>query len=163
MDRVGRVEAPPPLTAAFMCTYRLIIARGSVSGFCEGVPRQILLLGLLVMAGAAHEHYSLTKQRSKQERTTLYSTTSDRQRARMKQENVCKSNGMASTYYVTSISVRKTGWWAVFGFRFSTASAEDFSQTNGNRLVGAPGGHFRQKRQNPNFYPISKEHFGAKN
>ena len=35
-----------------------------------------------------HEHYSLTKN---QERTTLPSTTNDRQRARVKRKNVCKS------------------------------------------------------------------------
>ena len=36
----------------------------------------------------AHKYYSLTKN---QERTTLPSTTSDRQRARVKRKNVCKS------------------------------------------------------------------------
>ena len=36
----------------------------------------------------AHKYYSLIKN---QERTTLRSTTSDRQRARVKRKNVCKS------------------------------------------------------------------------
>ena len=36
----------------------------------------------------AHKYYSLTKN---QERTTLRSTSSDRQRARVKRKNVCKS------------------------------------------------------------------------
>ena len=38
----------------------------------------------------AHKYYSLTKN---QERTTLPSTTSDRQRARVKRKNVCKLKG----------------------------------------------------------------------
>ena len=39
----------------------------------------------------AHKYYSLTKN---QERTTLPSTTSDRQRARVERKNVCKSKAL---------------------------------------------------------------------
>ena len=51
VDREGRIEAPPPLAAAFMHIYWF--TGGSISGLCESVPRQILLLGLLVIARAA--------------------------------------------------------------------------------------------------------------
>ena len=53
VDRVGRIEAPPPLAAAFMYMYRL--TGGQFRVFCESVPRQILFLGLLVFPGAARE------------------------------------------------------------------------------------------------------------
>ena len=43
---------------------------------------------LILEQQLAHKYYSLTKN---QERTTLPSTTSDRQRARVKRKNVCKS------------------------------------------------------------------------
>ena len=97
----------------------------------------------------AHKYYSLTKN---QERTTLPSTTSDRQRAWVKHKNVCKSKAwrdganlkahIASRSFPREIPVR--------GRFFSNAvfnhfPLENFSQTNGNRLVGAPRVHFRQK------------------
>ena len=73
----------------------------------------------------AHKYYSLTKN---QERTTLPSTTSNRQRARVKCKNVCQSNGVTrrreleSTSFVMSISARDTGTWAFFRTPFSTTS-----------------------------------------
>ena len=105
---------------------------------------------LLLEQQLAHKYYMLTKN---QERTTLSSTTSDRQRARVKRKNVCiKIKGvmrwreLESTYCVTSISARNTGTWAFFSNAvFNHFPLEDFSQTNGNRLVGAPRAHFRQK------------------
>ena len=51
VDRVGRFKVPPPLAAAFMYMYRL--TGGSISGLLRSVPRQILLLGLPVLSGAA--------------------------------------------------------------------------------------------------------------
>ena len=59
--------------------------------FCESVPRQFLLLGLPVLPGAATGTQVLQFDKKNQERTTLPSTTSDRQRARVKRNNVCKS------------------------------------------------------------------------
>ena len=79
-----------------------------------------------------------------QEHTTLPSTTSDRQRARAKRKNVCKSNGLTrwcnleSPYFVSSISVRSTDTWAFFfERRFQPLSVGGFSQTNGNPLFSA--------------------------
>ena len=97
----------------------------------------------------AHKYSSLTKN---QERTTLPSTTSDRQRARVKRKKCMWIKGVARwrelecTCCVTSISARNTGTWAVFSNAvFNHFPLEDFSQTNGNRLVGTPRAHFRQK------------------
>ena len=51
-----------------------------------------------------------------------------------------------STYCVTILSARNTGTWAFFSNAvFNHFLLEDVSQTNGNRLVGAPRAHFRQK------------------
>ena len=103
----------------------------------------------------AHKYYSLTEN---QERTTLPSTTNNRQRARVKRKNVCKSKAWRDGANL------KLRWWEwkhilrheVFRAKyryvgvFSNAvfnhfPLEDFSQTNGNRLVGAQRAHFRQK------------------
>ena len=96
-----------------------------------------------------HKYYSLTKN---QQRTTLPSTTSDRQRARVKRKNVCKSkawrDGANLKAHIASrpFSARNTGTWAFFSKAvFNYFPLEDFSQTNGNRLVGARRAHFRQK------------------
>ena len=51
VDRGGRIEVPPPLAAVFMYMYRL--TGGSISGLLRSVPRQVLLVGLLVIPGAA--------------------------------------------------------------------------------------------------------------
>ena len=97
-----------------------------------------------------HDYYSLTKN---QERTTLPSTTSDRQRARVKHKNVCKSkawrDGANLKAHIASRAFpREKPVRGRFFFRtpFSTTFRwRIFSQTNGNRLVGAPRAHFRQK------------------
>ena len=47
-DRVGRIEDPPPIAAA--CPG---LRMGRFRVFCESVPRQILLLGLFAIPGAA--------------------------------------------------------------------------------------------------------------
>ena len=62
--------------------------RLAVDIFCESVPWQTLLLGFLLFL-EQQRHTSTTKY---QERTILPSTTSNRQRARVKRKNVCKSN-----------------------------------------------------------------------
>ena len=101
---------------------------------------------------SSNGHTSTTVWQKNQKRTTFFSTTSDRQRARVKRKNVCKSKAwrdganlkahIASRSFPREIPVR--------GRFFSNAvfnhfPLEDFSQTNGNRLVGAPRAHFRQK------------------
>ena len=54
---------------------------GQFQVFYESVPRQILFLRLLVIPGAARGTRVLQFDKKNQERTTLPSTTSDRQRA----------------------------------------------------------------------------------
>ena len=49
----------------------------------------------------------------------------------------------AGTHFVTIISAWNT---STSTFYFSHFLLEDFSQTNGNRLVGAPSAHYRQKQ-----------------
>ena len=50
-----------------------------------------------------------------------------------------------STHYVTIISARNTGTSTIFWTVFNQLPLEDFSQTNGNLLVGAQRAHFRKK------------------
>ena len=94
-------------------TLRNYYCYGSISGFVKALQRQILLLGLLVIPGSSSkghaEYYSLTKN---QEHTTLPSiaTTSDRQRARVKEKmfwnQLTRWRELESTYYVTSMSAQ---------------------------------------------------------
>ena len=58
--------------------------------FCETVPQQIPLLGLPFIPGEKTGTQVLQFDEN-QERTTLPSTTSDLQRARVKRKRVCKS------------------------------------------------------------------------
>ena len=87
VDRAGRIEVPLPLAAAFMYMYRF--TGGSIS-FAKARYGKSFYSGFLLFLEQQrpHKYYSLTKN---QERTTLPSTTSDRQRARVKRKNVCKS------------------------------------------------------------------------
>ena len=58
---------------------------------------------------------------------------------------------LESIYCVTSISARNTSTWAFFSNAvFNHFQLEDFSQTNGNLLVGVPKAHFRQKSKSTN-------------
>ena len=97
----------------------LPLQAGQYRVFCKRVPQQFFLLGLLVLPGVARGTRVLQFVTKKQEHTTLPSITSDRQRARVKRKNVCKSNGVTrwreleSTYCVT-VSARNTGTWAFF-------------------------------------------------
>ena len=132
-----------------MKMYRL--TGGSISGLLRSVPRQVLLVGLLVIPGAATGtqvlqfdkksgayHTSFTHQRS---------TKSPSQTQKCMQiKGVMRWRELESTYCVTIISARNTGTWAFFSNTvFNHFPLEVFSQTNGNRLVGAPRAHFRQK------------------
>ena len=119
--------------------------------FCESVPRQILLLGLPVLPGAATGtqvlqfdkksgayHISFNHQRSTK-------SPSQTQKC-MYIKGVTRWRELESTYCVTIISARKTGTWAFFSNAvYNHFPLEDFSQTNGNRLVGVRRAHFRQK------------------
>ena len=72
-----------------LCTYTgLQVSQFRV--FCESVPRQNFTRAFLLFLEQqrAHEYYCLTKN---EERITLPSTTSDRQKARVNRKNVCKS------------------------------------------------------------------------
>ena len=86
------------------------------------------------------------------EYTRFSSNTSDRQRARVKRKNVCKSNGVTrwreleSTYFLTSISARNTGTWAfLFERHFQPLFVGGFFSNQRESIVGAPRAYFRQK------------------
>ena len=106
-----------------------------------------------------HEYYSLTNI---QRHATLPSTTSDRQRARLKRKNMCKSNGVTrwreleSTYFVTSIYARNTGTWAFFfERRFQPLSVGGVFSNQRESISRCPKSPFPSKTQNrqiaPNF------------
>ena len=93
--------------------------------FCESVPRQILLLGLPVLPGAATGtqvlqfdkksgayHISFNHQRSTK-------SPSQTQKC-MYSKGVTRWRELESTYCVTIISARKTGTWAFFRTPFTT-------------------------------------------
>ena len=89
VDREGRI-VPPPLAAAcvrvHVPAYRCVNF-GSFAKACHGKSFYSGFL-LILEQQRAHKYYSLTKNR---ECATFPSTTSDRQRARVKRKNVCKS------------------------------------------------------------------------
>ena len=96
----------------------------------------------------AHRYYSLKKD---QQRTTLSSTTSDRQRARVKHKNVCKSKWCDEIarkrkhIHVTST----TGTWTFCSNAvFNHFPLEDFSQTNLESINQFPKSPFPPKTQN---------------
>ena len=101
----------------------------------------------------AHKYYSLTKN---QKRTTFSSTSSDRQRARIKRKNVCKSKAwltrwreLESTYCVTIISARNTGTWAFFfERRFQPLSVGGFFSNQRESISRCPKSPFPSKTQN---------------
>ena len=124
---------------------------GQFRVFCESVPRQVLLVGLLVIPGAA----TGTQVLQFDKKWGAYHTSFNHQRSTkspsqtqkcMWIKGVTRWRELESTYCVTIISARNTGTWAFFSNAvFNHFPLEDFSQTNGNRLVGAPRTHFRQK------------------
>ena len=135
VERVGRIEAPQPLAAAFMWVYRL--PDGSISGLL----RKCATANSFTRAsfpGVTRGTRVVQFDKKNQERTTLLSTTSDRQKARVKRKNVCKSNvwrddaSLKAHNCVTSISARKTGTWAFFSKAvFNHFPLEDFLKPTG--------------------------------
>ena len=89
VDRVGRIEVPPPLAAAFMYMYRL--TGGSISSLLRKRATASPFTRASCYSCSSNGYASTTVWQKNQERTTLPSTTSDRQRARVKRKNVCKS------------------------------------------------------------------------
>ena len=99
-----------------------------------------------------HEYYSLTKN---QERTTLPSTTSDRQRARVKRKNVCKSKAwrdganlkahIASRAFPREIPVRGRFF---FERRFQPLSVGGFFSNQRESISHSPKSPFPSKTQN---------------
>ena len=87
VDRVGRIEAPPPFAAAFMYMYRL--TGGSISGLLRKRATANPFTRASCYSWSSKGHTGTTGLAKNRERTTLPSTTSDRQRARVKSENVC--------------------------------------------------------------------------
>ena len=100
----------------------------------------------------AHEYYSLTKN---QERTTLPSTTSDWQRARVKRKNVCKSKAwrdganlkahIESRAFPREIPVRGRFF---FERRFQSLSVEGFFWNQRKSISRCPKSPFPSKTQN---------------
>ena len=140
---------------------------GQFRVFCESMPRQIVFLGLVVIPGAARGTRILPFDKN-QEHTTFPSTTSNRQRARAKRKNLCKSNGMTrwcekeSPYYVTSISTPRYRYVGVSFFFLNPVFnhfLEDFFKTNRNRLVGVPRDYFRQKLKSTNSPNFDRKQF----
>ena len=132
VDRVGQIEAPSPLAAPFMYMYGL--TGGSISGLLRkrASANSFTRASCYSWSSNGHTYYSLTKN---QERTTLSSTTSDRQRAWVKRKNVCKSKAwrdganlkahnmcfQVRIYYcVTIIFAQNPGTWVLFRTPFST-------------------------------------------
>ena len=117
---------------------------GSISGRVgESVPWQIPLLGLLVIAGAARGTRELhLNENFRSVPHFLQPPAIDKvpeSNAKIYvNQGVKRWRSLESTYCVTSISPRNTGTWAFFSNAvFNHFPLEDFSQTNGNRLVGA--------------------------
>ena len=134
VDWVDRVA--PPLVAAYafiVPAYRWV----NFGSFAKACPGKFFFSAFLLFLEqqGAHEYCSLTKN---QELTTLPSTTSDRQIARVKRNSVCKSSGVTrwreleSTYFVTSIYAQNTGYVGLF--------CKPFSTTFGQRIFLKPTG-----------------------
>ena len=146
VDRVGRIEVPPPLATGSCTSYRWV----NFESFAKACHGKSFYSGFLLFLEQqrAHKYYSLTKN---QERTILPSTTSDRQTARVKRKNVCKSKAwrdganlkahIASRSFPREIPVRGR----FFERRFQPLSVGVFFSNQRNRLVGAPRPHFCQK------------------
>ena len=120
----------------------------------KACPRKFFYSGFLLFLEqqGAHEFYSLTKD---QERTTLPSTTSDRQRSRLIRKNVCKPNGVTrwreleSTYFGTCISAQNTGTWAFFfERRFQPLSVGGFFSNQWELISRCTKSIFPSKTQN---------------
>ena len=100
----------------------------------------------------AHKYYSLTKN---QERTTLPSATSDRQRARVKRKNVCESKAwqdganlkahIASRAFPREIPVRGRFF---FECRFQPLSIGGFFSNQRESISRCPKSPFPSKTQN---------------
>ena len=122
--------------------------------FCESVPRQILFIRASCSSWSSNGHTSTTVwQKIRSVPHFLQPPAIDKE-ARVKRKNVCKSKAWRDganlkAHCVTIISARNTGTWAFFSNAvFNHFPLEDLSQTNGNRLVGAPRAHFPSKTQN---------------
>ena len=142
---MGPSSATSPSTACQMGQFRV---------FCESVPRETLLLGLLVILGAARS----TRVLQFDKRSGGYHTSFNHQRSTksLSQAQKCMQtkwhDEMARNLkaHILSRAFPRKNWYAGVFFFLSNAILnhtllEDFSQTNGNRLVGAPRAHFRQK------------------
>ena len=123
---------------------------GSFAKVCHGKSFYSGFL-LFLEQHRAHNYYSLTKN---QERTTLPSTTSDRQRARVKRKDVCKSkawrNGaslkahIASRWFPREIPVRGR----FFERRFQALSVGGFFSNQRESISLCPKSPFPSKTQN---------------
>ena len=158
VDRVGRIEARPPLAAAFMYMYRL--TGGSISGLLRKRAMADPFTRLLVIPGAASETRALPLDNK------IRSVPRFLQQLAIDQEPESNAkvyvnqrrDEMART---CKHIIRHEHFWAKYRYVgvlsnavFNHFPLEGFSQTNGNRLVSARRAHFRQKlniENSPNF------------
>ena len=125
---------------------------GASQVFCESLPRQILLFGLLVIQGA-HEYYSLTKKKIRSISHFLQPPAIDKEpesNAKMYINEMAWRDGVTLKAHTSPRAfpreISLNGKGAFFDRRFQPLFVVGgFSQTNGNRSVGAPRAHFRQK------------------
>ena len=96
----------------------------------------------------AHQYHILQKT---QERTSFSSTTSDRQRARVKRKNVCKSkwcDEIARKRKHINVTSNTGTWTFRSNAVFNHFPLEDFSQTNLESINQFPKSPFSPKTQN---------------
>ena len=130
---------------------------GQFRVFCKKVSRQILLLRLLVIPGAAKGTRVLQfDKKSGAYHTSFNHQQSTKSPSQTQKKNVCISNGVTrwreldSTYFVTSISARNTGMWAFFFFerRFQPLSVGGFFSHQRESISRCPKSIFPSKTQN---------------
>ena len=122
------------------------------SGLLRSVPRQISSLKPRVSFSNSEGRYCTMVWPKNQERITLPSTTSDRQSVQSQTQKCMKIKGVKIGAKMKALTLRHDHFRAKYRYFDDFSSAdfhhfplEDFSQTNRNRLVGAPRAHFRQK------------------
>ena len=160
VDRVGRIKVPPPLAAAFRCMYRL--TGGSISGLFRKRSTASPFIQASCYSWSSNGHASTTvSQKLRSVPHFLQPPAIDKEPESIAKmyvnQGVTRWRELESTLCVTIISARNTGTWAYAFFSnavFNHFPLENFSQTNGNRLVGGPKSPFpsnSKSTNSPNF------------
>ena len=149
VDRVGRIEVPPPLAAAFMYMYRL--TGGLISGLLRLRATASPFTRASCCSWSSNGHTSTTVgQKIRIVPHFLQPPAIDKEpESNAKMYVNQRRDEMAQTWkhILRHDHFRaKHQYVGVFSNAvFNHFPLEDFSQTNVNRLVGAPRAHFRQK------------------